>query len=355
MSEETFDKVEFLDTPEQLQASLQADTESQPQQTQEAPSPVEEQTQVEQAPEAQNFQQEASPTSDVPSTEFNEEDIEAGVFGFLSEKLGRDVSSFDDLASTQSEARQLDERIQAIADFVETTGRPPRDWFAYQSLNPSEMDDATAVRINLSADYPNLSSEEINMLVTDKYKLDSDLYSEDEMKLSRLQLKIDASKAKQSIESIRSQYNAPDPSVSRKSLVNDEWVSDMSKEVDSMTGVEFDLGNGKSFTFGLDENYKTNLKDKNARIDDYFQPYIQEDGKWDFDTLNSHRVVVDNIDSIVATAYKQGLGDGQKSLVDRAANVSMDTARPSNNQNVNSVAAQLKQQLGNRGTLNIKI
>tara|TARA_R100000544_G_scaffold4333_1_gene1658 strand:- start:90 stop:1157 length:1068 start_codon:yes stop_codon:yes gene_type:complete len=355
MSEETFDKVEFLDTPEQLQASLQADTESQPQQTQEAPSPVEEQTQVEQAPEAQNFQQEASPTSDVPSTEFNEEEIETGVFNFLSEKLGREVSSFDDLASAQSESRQLDERIQAIADFVETTGRPPRDWFAYQSLNPSEMDDATAVRINLSADYPNLSSEEINMLVSDKYKLDSDLYSEEEMKLSRLQLKIDASKAKQSIESIRNQYNAPDPSVSRKSLVDDEWVSNMSEEVDSMTGVEFDLGNGKSFTFGLDENYKTSLKDKNARIDDYFQPYIQEDGKWDFDTLNSHRVVVDNIDSIVANAYKQGLGDGQKSLVDRAANVSMDTARPSNNQNVNSVAAQLKQQLGNRGTLNIKI
>ena len=34
MSEETFDKVEFVDTPEQLQESIQSDLQGQPQQEQ---------------------------------------------------------------------------------------------------------------------------------------------------------------------------------------------------------------------------------------------------------------------------------------------------------------------------------
>tara|TARA_R100000406_G_scaffold37312_1_gene24753 strand:- start:22021 stop:23082 length:1062 start_codon:yes stop_codon:yes gene_type:complete len=353
MSEETFDKLEFVDTPEQLQESMQADLQGQPQteqQPQEAVFQPTEQTQ----PEVQDFQQESTPTGVEPSEEYSDEDVESGVLSFLSERLGREVSSFDDLSPAQQEAFS-DERVKAIADFVETTGRSPRDWFAYQSLNPSEMDDATAVRINLAAEYPNLAPDEINLLIKDKYKLDSDLYSDDELRLSKLQLKIDAQKAKESIEEIRQKYNAPDPSVSPQSIVTEDWVSEMSAELDNMTGVEFDLGNGRSFTYGLDDNARSTIKDANSRLDNYFDRYIRDDGSWDFDTLNSHRLVLDNIDSIVASAYKQGLGDGQKNLVNKAANVSVDPARRPDNQNINSVAEQLKQQLGNRGVMNVKI
>jgi hypothetical protein len=353
MSEETFDKIEFVDTPEQLQESMQADLQSQPQteqQPQEAVSQPTEQTQ----PEVQDFQQESTPTGVEPSEEYSDEDVESGVLSFLSERLGREVSSFDDLSPAQQETFS-DERVKAIADFVETTGRSPRDWFAYQSLNPSEMDDATAVRVNLAAEYPNLAPDEINLLIKDKYKLDSDLYSDEELRLSKLQLKIDAQKAKQSIEEIRNRYSAPDPSVSPQSIVNEDWMSEMSAELDNMTGVEFDLGNGRSFTYGLDDNARSTIKDANSRLDNYFDRYIRDDGSWDFDTLNSHRLVLDNIDSIVASAYKQGLGDGQKNLVNKAANVSVDPARRPDNQNINSVAEQLKQQLGNRGVMNVKI
>jgi len=353
MSEETFDKLEFVDTPEQLQESIQADLQGQPQteqQPQEAVSQPTEQTQ----PEVQDFQQESTPTGVESSEEYSDEDVESGVLSFLSERLGREVSSFDDLTPTQQEAFS-DERVKAIADFVETTGRSPRDWFAYQSLNPSEMDDATAVRVNLAAEYPNLAPDEINLLIKDKYKLDSDLYSDDELKLSKLQLKIDAQKAKQSIEELRQRYNAPDPSVSPQSIVTEDWVGEMSTELDNMTGVEFDLGNGRSFTYGLDDNTRSTIKDANSHLDNYFDRYIRDDGSWDFDTLNSHRLVLENIDSIVSSAYRQGLGDGQKNLVNKAANVSVDPARRPDNQNINSVAEQLKQQLGNRGVMNVKI
>ena len=87
----------------------------------------------------------------------------------------------------------------------------------------------------------------------------------------------------------------------------------------------------------------------------FFDQYIQSDGNWDFDKFNSHRAVVDNIDSIVASAYRQGLGDGQRGLVNRAANVSMDTAQRMPQTNQNSIASQLKNIMGGRGTTTFKL
>lgn len=344
-------KLEFVDSAEALQESLAADTGVQPETTQQETPQQEDTPYVD--PEAQPANvdtQEPVQTSD--DAQYSDQEVEQAVYSFLSERLGRDVSSLDDL-NTQS---AIDERVQAIADFVSDTGRNPRDWFTYQQLNPSEMDDATAVRINAAAQYPDLSNEELNLLVGSKYKLDPDLHSEEEVRLSQLQLKMDAATAKREIEELRSQYSAPEAnSNAAESFVDDDWINTMSSEVDALEGLEFELGEGKSFTFGLDDNYRTQLKNSNTQIESYFDNYIQEDGNWDFDKFNSHKAVVDNIDSIVANAYKQGLGDGQKGLVNKAANVSMNTAQRAPQGNENSVASQLKNIMSGRGTTTFKL
>jgi len=209
------------------------------------------------------------------------------------------------------------------------------------------MDDMTAIRVSMASEYPSLSADELNVLVQSKYKVDPDLNTEDEVRLSQIQLKVDAQNARQKIEELRSQYSAPETSAPAvESIVDDEWVLNMSKEVDLMTGLEFDLGGDKSFTFGLDDKYKSQLKEKNARLDEYFDPYIREDGSWDYDMLSSHRAVVDNIDAIVASAYKQGLGDGQRTLVDKAANVQSQAPVESGIGQSNPLADQLKSILG---------
>lgn len=122
-----------------------------------------------------------------------------------------------------------------------------------------------------------------------------------------------------------------------------------------MTGLEFDLGNDRNFTFGLEDGYKSQLKQKNARLDEYFDPYINQDGSWDYETLSSHRAVVDNIDAIVSSAYKQGLGDGQRTLVDKAANVQSQPPVEGSGQAIDPVASQLKNVMGsNRGKMTFK-
>ena len=119
----------------------------------------------------------------------------------------------------------------------------------------------------------------------------------------------------------------------------------MSSEVDTLEGLEFDLGDGNSFTFRINDNYKNELKDINANLDTYFDDYIRDDGSWDFDMLSSHRAVIDNIDSIVAEAYKQGLSNGQKNIVNRAANVQAQIPNETGQQ-ANSLADQLRNILG---------
>ena len=313
---------------------------------------VEEQPTVEATPEVeQEITDEPQPDQAETQQEYAPEQVEGAVFEFLSERLGRNIASFDDLQVQQQEQRELDERISVIADFVEKTGRDPRDWFVYQSMNPSEMDDMTAIQIQMSTDYPNLSSQEVNMLVSSKYKTDPDLHSEEEVQLSRLQMKIDAENARKGIDEMRLQYQSPLQEQSeQESLIDDNWISNMRNDLAAMEGIEFDLGNGNNFTFGMDANYKNQLAEKNTRLDEFFDPYVREDGSWDYDMLNMHRAFIDNVDKIVQSVYRQGMADAQRSVVQNAANATPTSPNQgSAPSGPDPLVQQLKEALGQGG------
>jgi hypothetical protein len=131
----------------------------------------------------------------------------------------------------------------------------------------------------------------------------------------------------------------------------------MAYNVDAMSGIEFDLGGEKSFTFGLDDQYKQELKYKNANLENFFDPYVNDAGDWDYDLLSSHRAVIDNIDKIVSSAYRQGMSDGQRGVVNTAANVQAKTTDDvSGQQNSNPLGEQVRQILNqNRSTLTFNI
>lgn len=364
MEDTNITNFEIVDSPEALQQSMENEANQEPQnpvqeaaqeQTQEpSPEPVQESQYVDPDAAPAEPQQEVQ-AEQQETQEYEDSDIEEAVLNYLSERLGRDISDFEDLSSPQQNA--LDERIEAIARFVDETGRAPEDWFAYQRLNPSEMDDLTAIRVDLATEYPSLSTDEINLLVQSKYKLDPDLHSEEDVRMSQLQMKIDAQKAKQAIETMRSEYMAPEVEDSgADDIINEDWIRDMVTEVDAMTGLEFDLGGDKTFTFGLDDDYKAQLVEKNARLDEYFDPYVREDGSWDYDMLSSHRAVIDNIDKIVSSAYRQGMSDGQRGIVDKAANVSSESPQVGQTEtNADPVISQLKQIMGDGGRMTFNI
>ena len=95
----------------------------------------------------------------------------------------------------------------------------------------------------------------------------------------------------------------------------------MSEETNALEALTFELPGGE-FNYGITDEYKSQLIDKNSNIETYFDQYISKDEQWDYDTFNTHRAVVDNIDAIAKNIYQQALSDGQRKIVDQAANVS---------------------------------
>ena len=317
----------------------------QPEPNQPAPQEVPAPDQVELSEPVANEPQEvaSTETAEQPMQE-NESDFDS----FLSNLQENSETQYSEGEQENSEeVFELDPRVQAIADFVESTGRDPGDWFTYQSLDSEGMDDITAVRVELSTSYPNLSSDEVDVLLKRKYKLDENLYDEEEVAASKVDLKIAAQNARQTIGQIQENFAAPvqQESMENSSIVDDNWVKEMVQDVNEFEQIEFDLGNDKTFSFGIDATYKDQLKKKNVEIESFFDDYVEEGGQWNFDKWNTDRAVMDNLPNIVQSIYRQGLSDGQRNVVETAANV--DASPPQLNQKVNNnpVADSIRQAL----------
>ncbi len=346
-----------LDDVNNAMADNSSETETQPQSEQTAPEqpaqaevnkPSADQVQPE---EVQPVQQAvANEPQEVASTEAVEEPMqenESDFDSFLDQLQENSEMQPSEGEQENSEVFELDPRVQAIADFVENTGRDPRDWFAYQSLNTEGMDDLTAVRVEMATSYPNLSSDEVDVLLKRKYKLDENLFDEEEIAASKVDLKIAAQNARDTIGEIQENFAAPvqQESMDDSSIVDDQWINNMVQDVNELEQIEFDLGNDKTFSFGVDATYKDQLKRKNVEIESFFDDYVEEGGNWNFDKWNTDRTIMDNLPNIVQSIYRQGLSDGQRNVVETAANV--DASAPSLEQKVktNPVADSIRQAL----------
>jgi hypothetical protein len=64
-----------------------------------------------------------------------------------------------------------------------------------------------------------------------------------------------------------------------------------------------------------------------------------------------HRALIDNIDTIAKSIYQQGLSDGQRNIVSKAANVQAGTPGVGQQTQSDGVLEQIKQALGGSDTL----
>ena len=324
-TEEVVERSTSEDSEKPAQEAVTEDqVETQPEEEQEEPTAQDE-------PEVYRYQQETLDENESEESEdydYNDEDVYLFVNDYLSQTLGLSLEDIDSRLNTPTD---IDERIAPILQFVNDTGRSPEDWFRYQSLNPSEMDDLTVIKMQMMVDYPNLTADDVSMLVSNKYKTDADLYDENEVRMAQLQMKIDAGKARKDIQGVRDSYLLPVETTPQQmeyepeSIIDEQWIQSMVMDVDSLDAIDFDLPGGKVFSYGLNDRYRENLKNQNARLDEYFDQYVDDRGNWNFEKLSMHRTVVDNIDEIVKAVYQQGMSDGQRRVVENTANIQAKT------------------------------
>ena len=250
---------------------------------------------------------------------------------YLSKRFETNIESLENLVKPKNTIAQ-DPEVEAFVRFKTETGRSLDDFMRFQSLNTSEMDDMTAIALKYQMEYPELTVEERNEIISDKYRLDEDIHEEREVRLSRALAKADAAKFKKEIESLRSRYlipeQKPQPEPQAQSPFDETWKSQMQKTIKEMEAIEFDVDGKNKFSFAVDQGYKNELAKRNLNVEEtLLGRYFRKDSTFDHEMFNADLAVIDNIETIVKEAVKYGMGLGQKKIVEATSNPSAQSPR----------------------------
>ena len=251
------------------------------------------------------------------------------VLQYLSEKLGRDLTSFDDLnttTSTETESNDFaSEQLQVINEYVKNTGRTVQDYLNTQTVDLTNVSDDALMKEYLKIDNPSLTDAELNDYMATTYKTDKEAYSARETNAGKVQLMKDAKAARDYFNEVKEEYAMPteseDYSISQED--RDEWIGTMSAEVDDLDGISFAMNDqGEEFVYQLDDAARNEIKDYNSDLESFFDKYVDEGGNWDFDKLNTDMYILNNIDKIVRGVANQYRSKGTESVINEIKNPS---------------------------------
>ena len=251
------------------------------------------------------------------------------VLQYLSEKLGRDLTSFDDLnttTSTETESNDFaSDQLRVINEYVKNTGRTVQDYLNTQTVDLSNVSDDAVLKEYLRLDNPNLTEAELNDYMATTYKMDKEEYNERQMNAGKVQLMKDAKAASDYFNEVKEEYAMPteseDSSISQED--REEWISTMSAEVDDLDGISFAMNDqGEEFVYQLDDDARNEIKGYNSDLESFFDQYVDEGGNWDFDKLNTDMYILNNIDKIVRGVANQYRSKGTESVINEIKNPS---------------------------------
>lgn len=305
--------------PEETSSSEEAPTEE----------PKPEEPQPEQQPESSETTpvDEPAPEPEQPQQVEITEEI---LLKELSEKLGTELSSLDDL-----KPKELDPDIQAIAEWKEKTGRDLKDFFEYQK-DYKALPDEQAAREYLKHKYPSLTDAEIERKMKKDY-ISSDLDDDDEITDKAINLKIFAEEGRRELDKLRLELGTPDttkltPEVQSELDFAKQVKEQMKKNQEaqaeytqSLTKVSRDLN---PLEFSLEDNLsvKYNPSDEDKRsLPEYINTmpgWYNEDGSQNTEAIAKDALLLKNREAIFKMIYEQGLARGEEKKIDALNNVS---------------------------------
>ena len=273
------------------------------------------------------------------------------VLNYLSEKLGRDIESFDDFdnASVEAESNQFaSEQLQVINEYVKNTGRTVQDYLNTQTVDLSNVSDDALMMEYLRLDNPNLTDAELNDYMATTYKTDKEAYSERETNAGKVQLMKDAKTARDYFNQVKEDYAMPvqadSPEISEEE--RGEWLGKMESEVDDLEGLSFSMNDqGEEFTYNLDDDARQEIKGYNSNLENFFDKYVNESGDWNFDALNTDMYIMNNIDKIVRGVANQYRSKGTESVINEIKNPSFTQDKQSTPQRQESTLDMLRRQI----------
>lgn len=273
------------------------------------------------------------------------------VLQYLSEKLGRDIDSFDDFNSISETTESNDfasEQLQVINEYVKNTGRTVQDYLNTQTVDLSNVSDDAVMKEYLKLENPSLTEAELNDYIAATYKTDSEEYSARDTNAGKVQLTKDAKAARDYFNSIKDEYAMPIESSETEMSEEDrsEWINTMSTEVDDLEGLSFSMNDqGEEFVYNLDDEARNEIKNYNSNLEGFFDKYVDEAGNWDFDALNTDMYVLNNMDKIVRGVANQYRSKGTENVINEIKNPSFAQDRQAAPQKQESTLDMLRRQI----------
>jgi len=226
------------------------------------------------------------------------------------------------------------EQMAQLDKFVRETGRTPDEFYFVQNLEVESLKPIDVVRNKLALENPTASIDDIDAYVNNKYKLDEDEFSEQEMKIGKFELAKDSNDAKKWLSNLKEEYSKPiDGYTPQKTSegsnllgVDSKTYMEKLKDSTNLESFNFKLGN-EDFEFKLDDSYSDTLYKSLANEKDPLAGYRAKDGSLDTDKLAEATAILDNIDKIVNAAYNQGRSNATEQVVKTKKNVDFSDER----------------------------
>ena len=285
---------------------------------------------------------------------------------YLSEKLGREVTGFDELTKTESNPLDSDPYLKELAEWRDKTGRPIEDWIKFQK-DYTTVSDADIAREFLQIEFPELTQDEIELEVSQKFLSSEDDF-DNEIAIKNLELKKYASKGRKELNKLVSDLGNPNPAnltpehqqdlaiakeykeLKAQSVVDNKTYSEtIANSAAELKTIKLNLAENVSLDYRLPDNYSGEI----VKMVQEAPHWKNEDGSWNHQAIVKDAAIVQNMDKMLQLAYEQGKSSGADTVVRETKNITLDrrgsneSALPQGNNGVQIEG--LDNYLGNKG------
>jgi hypothetical protein len=247
---------------------------------------------------------------------------------------------------------ELPENVQDLVKFMNETGGSLED---YVRLNAdySSVDDKTLLKEYYKSKKKNLTDDEINFLIEDKFAFNEDIDEEVDIKRKKLAFKEEVGEAREFLNGLKDQYykevklGSKLPPEQQKAIdFFNRYNSDQQKvqelaqkqkqhfinETNKIFNEDF-----KGFDFNVGEKkFRYNVKDaesvrkQQGDLLNVFGKYIKDNMLQDAGSYHKALFAANNPDALANHFYEQGRADAVKSMTAEAKNINMDARKTAN-------------------------
>ena len=285
----------------------------------------------------------------------------------LNETYGTDYEDLNELLDNlegKDEGQNFaSEQMAELNRFVSETGRSPQDYFKTQTQNYDEMSESDIIKEYLSLENPELSQKEIDLFFDSTYKLNEDKYSPEETELGKIHLKRDVSKARGELKELQKEYWSPEKSgdsysdeeIQQMEMENEKaretFYNDMDEELDSIESLTFQINENEKFDYKLTDEDKQVVGEALSNLDDFFEPYMDEQGNLDKESLALDMMAMKLQDKIVRSVASQYRSKGSEQVLKDIKNPSFEPAKVTDNKGSSGIEKQISNQIFGDSTL----